>query len=284
MSERLKIIVRASGAHPDLLTIQDAMQQVLELFELASAEDEHGADVVWNLVSASTNSPLTVVAEAVSVKEGIDAAVVAIERKRRLASAISDVSMGRSPSVWTHPNTRRIAANVFLRNVESIGATDIIFDMEDEKPLVITPRIAEAAIAALEPPAVPIEAVAGESRRHEEMGTIEGILIEVGHEYNQPAIKIRDRLTGNEVWCRVSEQWRDRVAHEANFNDVWQHRRVRVRGRIQYRGNYIVRIYAQDIDPVSVRRVDVDEIKDENFTGGLSVVEYLEKFREGEIG
>ena len=34
MPERIKIIVRASGAHPDVLTIEDAMSQVLDIFEM----------------------------------------------------------------------------------------------------------------------------------------------------------------------------------------------------------------------------------------------------------
>lgn len=283
MSKRLKIIVRASRTHPDLLTIQDAMQQVLDLFDLASAEDEYATDVVWNLVSATTNTPLTVVAEAVSVKEGVDAAIVAIERKRRLATGLSDVSEGRMPSGWTQPNTWGIAQKIFRRSLNGVGTTDIIFDDEDEKPLVITPRVAKTAIAVLEPPAALMEVVPDETLQREEMGTVEGVLLDCGHDYNQPAIKIKERLTGREVWCRVSEELRDKIAKETNFNDVWQHRRVRVRGRILYRDSQIVRIFVQDVEPVSTRRVDLDEIRDEDFTSGLPIAEYLEKLREGEI-
>ena len=35
--ERIKITVRPSGSHPDVLTIEDAMRQVLDIFEMLEA-------------------------------------------------------------------------------------------------------------------------------------------------------------------------------------------------------------------------------------------------------
>ncbi len=74
---RVRIKIRPSGSHPDILTIQDAMQQILDVFELAD-DPESGA--VWKLVSASTNTPLTLLAELTSLVPNLDITAIARER------------------------------------------------------------------------------------------------------------------------------------------------------------------------------------------------------------
>ena len=59
-AERASITVQASSAHPDILSVQDAMQQVLDFFELLTPEDARETKFVWKLNIASTNSPFTV--------------------------------------------------------------------------------------------------------------------------------------------------------------------------------------------------------------------------------
>jgi len=56
--ERITITVRASGAHPDVLTIQDAMRQVLEYFRTPYVRFCESARIEWKLANASTNSRL----------------------------------------------------------------------------------------------------------------------------------------------------------------------------------------------------------------------------------
>ena len=61
VAERITVVVRGQ----DGLTVEDAMRQVLETFEMMGRADPSAETAVqWCLVSASTNSPLTVVAEA----------------------------------------------------------------------------------------------------------------------------------------------------------------------------------------------------------------------------
>lgn len=52
-----KITVEPSADHPEILDIREAMQQVMDYFELLT--DQGDSNVVWNLVFASTNSPFT---------------------------------------------------------------------------------------------------------------------------------------------------------------------------------------------------------------------------------
>ena len=53
-ASRVRIVIRPSGAHPDILTVRDAVDQVRGIFELAE-NDNPG--VGWKLVSATTNTP-----------------------------------------------------------------------------------------------------------------------------------------------------------------------------------------------------------------------------------
>ena len=70
MSERLIVTVDA-GNNTDLTSVQDVFEHVLQMFELVSeSEADPENQVVWKLVSATTNSPLTVVAEAVPKVSG----------------------------------------------------------------------------------------------------------------------------------------------------------------------------------------------------------------------
>jgi len=49
--ERITITVRASGAHPDVLTIQDAMRQVLDIFELLTSGSASLPGIEWKLAT-----------------------------------------------------------------------------------------------------------------------------------------------------------------------------------------------------------------------------------------
>ena len=124
-----------------------------------------------------------------------------------------------------------------------------------------------------------------EDRAREEYGAVEGTLLLAGFEYNQPAIQIEERTSRREIWCRVSKEEQERIAQATDFRDVWDHRRVSVRGRIVYgKSGEIVRIYATSVVRVQSRVVPIEEFRDPEFTGGLSVRQYLDLFREGELG
>lgn len=67
--ETVSITIYPSTAESADLTVADAMQQVLDTFELLSKAQlertgEPSSKVVWRLDKASTNSPLTIEASA----------------------------------------------------------------------------------------------------------------------------------------------------------------------------------------------------------------------------
>ena len=94
MPERIKITVRPSGSHPDVLTIEDAMSHVLDIFEMLKSTP----GVEWKLVYASTNSPLQIEAEAISFEPSVDVTVVARAQKQNLAKNLREIARGEPPS------------------------------------------------------------------------------------------------------------------------------------------------------------------------------------------
>jgi hypothetical protein len=269
--ERIKITVRASGAHPDVLTIEDAMSQVLDIFEML---ENNAPGVRWKLVSASTNSPLSIEAEATSFEPSVDVTVVARAQKQHFERNFREVIRGELPP---DPKFRTAAAKrVLARNLNGVGATTI--DLENgESAISVTPRVAQQAIDAIKskPQDVYAPAVV-----REEIGSVEGRLSDVGTHYNQPAVQIAAR--SGEIWCRLSPELQERFQDKATYKDVWQHRRVIVRGRIKYGADGgIDYVFATDIRQIEAPEVSIENIADRSFTNGLAVGEYLDRFREG---
>jgi hypothetical protein len=283
-TERVTIIVRPSAAHPDILSVQDAMKQVLDFFELLTPDEQPDNNLVWNLRVATTNSPLTVEGEAVSLVPDIDVTVIARAQKVFLAESLRAITTGAKPARALSKRKRNTIQRMMKRNTNGIGETEAIF-VASEPPLVVTPIIALESIKMLEAEEGELKSFLPADREREEIGSIEALLLDVGTEYNQPAIHVRERKTGKEIWCRVSQDLQGKISREASFEDVWEHRRVIVRGRIQYDADgEIIRVYATAVSPLKPRTMTVHDIKDADFTSGEDTLSYLEKLREGELG
>src|SRR5207302_9498695 len=117
-----------------------------------------------------------------------------------------------------------------------------------------------------------------------EVGSVEGTLQDVGTHYNNPAARIEAYYKAS-IWCRLSRELQNEFQDNATYNDVWHHRRVVVYGRIKYdEDGEIEYILADDIQRIEAKEIPMEAIKDTQFTSGLSIVEYLERFREGMVG
>lgn len=123
------------------------------------------------------------------------------------------------------------------------------------------------------------------SAAREEIGSIEGALQVVGTYYNSPAVRILESRRKEPIWCRLSEELQEAFQDKATYRDVWHHRRVMIRGRIKYdEDSDIISVLATDIRRIEPPAVSLEAIKDTGFTGGLSVAEYLDRFRDGALG
>jgi hypothetical protein len=272
------IVIRPSGAHPDILTIRDAVDQVRDIFELAENDDP---GVAWKLVSATTNTPLTISAEMVAMEPNVlpdTLAALANERTKELSEGFAALERGTIIPPWSHGKKAIVLKRLLNRSLNGIGRTDIQVNDASERE-TLTPQRAEAALRALDAAQPTID------RSRAEIGSIEGEYLDIGSHYAHPAIRIRERKTGGEVWCWVSEKDLERFSELVRAADVWRHKRILARGKIYYSmAGDILRIEATGVQLVDVPRVTLDEVRDRNFTGGLRVSEYLNRLREGDLG
>lgn len=282
--ESATIIVHPSAARADALTVQDAMRQVLDFFEIMTPEDQTGGGLVWTLAMASANSPLTVIGEAASLDPSLDISILARLQKQAVAEQLRSLAAGARPNRAISKRDQSIYRRFMQRIINGVGETDAILDGPGSA-ISMTPDFAAAAIDVLVREERAFDALLLEDREREEIGSIEGYLLQVGSEYNQPAILVRERKTGAEVWCRVDVALKEEISAKIGFEDVWDRRRVIVRGRISYnKQGAILRIRAISVAAVSPRRMTLQDIADANFTGGLTAAGYLERLREGDIG
>ena len=283
-AEQVSITVQASSAHPDVLSVQDAMQQVLDFFELLTPEDAKETKFVWKLKIASTNSPFTVQGEAVSLEAGVNVVPSARSRKKFLADYFRDALAGRKPSRQFQRRKRTaVVRKILNRNTNGIGLTTASFGL-GEDDIKITPTLAQIGIRIIDREENQFNELLGKRDRVEN-GSIEGTLVEVGTDYNQPAFLVRDRRTNLDVWCRVDRDLQDTISDAATFADVWEHRRVIVRGKLRYDsdGN-LTRVYASSIRSLNARVMTLHDIADKEFSGKMGAAEYLSRLREGELG
>lgn len=278
---KVTITVQASADHPGVLDVRDAMQQVLDFFELLGSE---GPDepLRWNLVFASTNSPFKATAEAVALQPDVNVTPVARARIAEATGFLNAAVGGRRPAAAIGKKRRDAARRLLNRNLRGVGKSTLDFSSQPNEPLIVTPKLAQAALTTLDEEEKFSFEFLPADRSRTEVGSLEGELVEIGTDYNQPALHIRERRSGRVVKCRIDQSVQDEIAAAANFRDVWEHRRVVVRGRIAYdaQGD-IVRVHARTVTRIIPRQMTIGEIADEDFTGGVRPAEYLERLREG---
>jgi hypothetical protein len=281
---KAKITVQAPADRPDVLDIRDAMQQVLDFFDLLTA-DEDKDNLLWNLTLATTNSPFHAEAEAVSATPGVDVRAVATTRINEASEFMAALGRGENPLRQIGQRRRSAAKRVWRRNTAGIGKTVVTFDIPKVAAVVVTPTIAAVALeASAREERVEFDYLPA-ARERTEHGSVEGILVDVGTDYNQPAIRIIERKSGKEIACRVDQSVIDEIARAASFRDVWERRRVRVRGKIAFdQQGKIIRVYARSITPIMPRTMTLRDIEDKGFTGDITIIDYIEKLREGVLG
>jgi hypothetical protein len=281
---KVTVTIQAPAEHPDVLDIRDAMQQVLDFFELLSGDDDRDT-LAWNFTFAGTNSPFTAEAEATSNNKDVDVTYIANTRISETASYMSDLRSGRRPTKDIGKKRRSAAKRVFVRNTQAIGKTTVNFSVPTAPEVVLTPSIAQTSLALSQSNDAPEVQYLSEDRERHENGSIEGRIVDVSSDYNHPAIRIEERKSGREINCRVGQEVIDSIASATSLKDVWEHRRVRVRGVISFdSAGQITRVYAKSVTPIAPRAMTLKDIEDRDFTGGLQIEDYLDKLREGNLG
>lgn len=281
MSQKLVVTVDPMDSGAGLVTVQDVLSHVLELFELVVDSDPTNEGLVaWRLVGATMNSPFTVTAEAVPRFPGIPVNRIAESQVRAFAQNYAELRSGRLPDAWADPGPRKLVSRLLARSSGAISFTRIhVIEGAEIDDVEITPSTTtlesfDAITTAPQPPAVKMQ-----------VGSVEGRLLQVQRWHQQPAVQIEERKTKQKVWCVVPEEFQHDISETTSVEDVWRGSRVIVKGKIYY-GNEgrIARVVASSVRRVEQVDVADEAIVDKEFTGGLSASEYLERFRDGKLG
>lgn len=282
---RVTITIQSNLGEDGPLAVRDSLCQILDFFDLLGmiGKSSDQESVAWNLVSISKSSPLSAVAEPVAAVPGFAVDVVADRATELVASAITELSAGKHAPDWMMPEARSKARNIFNRNLNGLGRTDITFD--DERPSInINERVARASLNALERTDLDEDAAEQDSS-HSETGSIDGHVTETTTYHGRQAIKMRDRATGADVTCVFTEALAAEVGSEHSWSEVWEGRQVLVSGEIFYRRDgRISRIYATGLQNIEPKEINIRDVADPAFTDGLTPNEHLKKLWGGDIG
>lgn len=275
--ESVTIVIHPSGTDVDNLTVADAMQQVLDAFTLLSKAEvkdpSSGATVVWRLERASTNSPFTVEATAISSHPEIAVTRQAIQAINTLREGLNDILHARAKPAWMDEESQHTLKRLLARNLNGIGRTDFI--VEDSAPTIIDHRSARRAKNYLDVVAAE-EALNIEDLTRKEYGSVEGHVTEATTWYDRPAFRIHTRLSGRDVICVFPKSAGEHVGEDHRWSEVFKKQRVLVSGVCHYnaQGN-LTRIDVESIQEVKPRNVAISDLRDPNFTGGKSPSQHL---------
>lgn len=274
-------VVPTESDHAGLLRVDDALQQVLAFLRVAEdGKDSLGRvheDFEWVLFSASTNSPLTVVASAKPLNPSVDVTSHVMAVKEITARTFRRVAEGEPPPGWMRPEGIAALRGFFKRSANGIGAT--IIDLPGVDTVEIDKAHAEPIALAFESEDVSISL-----RARTAHGEINGRLVAVGTYRNKPALNLRTTLYGT-IWCVLGDHLIAAWGDAQKISDIWKGKRLTVFGRLVYgAGGRLLRVEAQNVREREVARIDIENVLDPDFTAGLDPVEYLDRLHEGELG
>lgn len=283
-SERIVITVHPPPSDSTLLTVADAMQQVLDALRLF---EEAGRAMVspnesfdWRLEQASAESPFTVTAIAIAKNPQIDVTSHVRTVKSAVSSGLNDLFVEQTPPWWMGPEAINVARSVFSRNMNGVWRTDIQITPTDT--ITIDQNKASDGISALG--AIAAISIGDDLAERTAWGEIEGVMVAAGRYRNKPAIQIRTEMHGF-VWCQLSPELIEKFGAEHKMADVWEGKSLGVQGRLMYAaGGKLSRIEADDIREMpAVAPIDLVTVLDPDFTAGLDPIEYLRKLHEGDL-
>jgi hypothetical protein len=279
---KLKIVGRS--LETDAPTVEDLLDQLRDYFDILKGVEEAlagdgRAEVEWRIVDASKNSPLSFEAAPFARQYAMNVDRRATEVVRATAIGLRQLqTRGRRPDYFSEKVLAK-AERLFERVTNGLGAT-IVDHGPDLPTLELTPAVAYAAAAhvkkILEPP----------PKAFDEIGSIEGIAHGPDLDgWGNRIMKVRVRLTGDDITCRLSGQALSEV-EARHVGDLWKDCRVEVHGIIHYKAlGQPSRIDAERIRflRASSDLPSVEEIQDEDFTGGMSTEDYLASLRDGRL-
>ena len=277
----LRVTVEPSAKHPEVLDVRDAMQQVLDFFDLMT--DGANENVVWNLTFASTNSPFVAEGQPVDLRTNAGAYAAVEDHVRVMERGFRKLASGE-PLASDFPTDKiRVAENFLKRNLNGIGRTKCDFGNDDQN-VEFEPRIAERSLSIIRQETDDLHNYLYDTFARREHGSIEGRIIHLGMHYEKPAVHVLEHTSNREVWCQVEQIALEQMERQITAGDVWKHRRVRVKGEISYdaSGN-IARVYEGSVIYIDPAEIGMGDLHDPDFADRLPPYKYIETLRDNDF-
>ena len=183
---------------------------------------------------------------------------------------------------WLDSPAGKTLKNILQRNLNGVGRTDIDFRTSGD-PVVIVHASAKRAVLALEKAELD-EELGDDDLTHVEYGALEGEVVATGLHHSRPAVFLKDRLSGERVICVLSAEIAEKIGPEHSWLEVWTGRRTLISGAVYYdEAGVARRVHAESVETFVVPDVGLEEVRDPDFTGGLSTADFLHYVR-GERG
>ena len=283
MSRQVKISLKARG-ETDSPTVQDLLDQVRDYFAVlgqveSSVAEDGNSVIVWRIISATTNSPIELVAEGYSNEYGVNIDQRVEVTVRNTAIGIAMLEHGTERPSYFGDETIKLVQRIFERVTNGLDETKI--DHGPDLPTIdLKPAIARTAAqnarSVLTPPEKP----------YTEQGSVDGIFRTIGRDgFGRLVLWVHVRLTGEDVKCVLTGSAEEDLG-DYRVREITANKRVRISGTLHYKG----RGRLNQVDGVKVRFMrsrselpELDDILDPDFTNGLKSEDYLKQLRDGEL-
>ena len=276
MTETIKIVVEGNDEQGGYLSVDDALNQVLDSLDLVGAamDERDRKDLDWRLVNVTMSSPLAVSVEPICKdRDRSDFSPTvrgATDRTVRILRSL--VETQRMPSGMTQAE-REIVKKIVKRNTFGVGRT--VYHWPGlEEPVRITAPVARKVLEEINT----TSNKGGAAFQGIELGSIEGDVVEAITHYGRPAFRVRNRVSEQEIICEIPSARSSEIGRKHSWDEVWAGQRYLVTGVISRKPNGdIAHLLVDDIRSVHVEKVDIGRIADPDFTGGKSPVEYCDE-------
>ena len=277
MGKAYRITIEPSTSTFQRLDFFNVISQVRDFLKILQGNNSH---LSWAITFASVNSPFKLDCEPYDTNSG-DTDYEAVESQALLVSRLYDEMLSGKPWGTDVPDLIvEKTRDILKRNMNGIANTKYEF-ANSNTPVELSRDIAERCLSVLTPPDTSIFAPLIGKLARTELGAIEGRIVEIGTHYNKAAVRIKDRVFGNDVWCQVAESVLGELETEIRARHAWNPERIRVSGEIVYdREGNISRVQEGNIEFVETKHVPVEQLYDPDFAEGMPILEYLDKLRE----
>lgn len=278
----ITVTVHPNPLSGDLLTVSDALNQVLDLvdaLELVESTDIENRQIVWRLTGAYTTSPpFTIEAEPYPVESDQSVYRESGRVVQLFVNEFRALLNGVHSSVIVE-DAQIPVARVLDRNLNGIALTDVRID--DDDTLSIEPKSARTAKRIIDQSNFESE-VSKSELQHTEFGSVEGEISGLRKWYGKPALALIERLSEKPIVCVLSDELSAEIGPEHRWLEVWESRLVTVTGAFHY--NYegmLIRGNIDSLEEIEWSDVELSDLRDIDILEGRTVTEHLALLRGG---